>query len=193
MVNKKPKLIIVEAPQGGGKTTLTNMLRDGITSTILLRLSGTPEPNKGNSYEYHKAYLDTIKNIGYVGLNHVLDRSYISEQVYSKLGFKDYSFDDCATSLNELVNSMSDCYDVHYILLVADEKAYIERLKRDKPQYSVAKFSADNSIKQLNMYKKCLLGVEQQCNHVKVHYLDNSKLNRSQTYNRALKLIGLDN
>lgn len=190
MKNVKPRLIIVEAPQGGGKTTLTNMLRDGITSSILLRLSGTPEPSMANSYVYHKAYLEAIHKIGYVGMHHILDRSYITEQVYSKLGFKNYNFDECAFDLTAIVEDMTDMYDVHYILLMANKETYIERLKRDKPQYSVAKFSAENSIKQLDAYKTCFKGVERFVN-INVHYLDNSKLTEKETYKEVLKLIGL--
>lgn len=37
---KKQKLIIVEGPQGTGKTTLTNYLRDNIPGSNLYRLSG---------------------------------------------------------------------------------------------------------------------------------------------------------
>lgn len=191
MLKSKPKLIIVEAPQGGGKTTLTNMLRDGITSTILLRLSGTPEPNKVHSYEYHLTYLKTIKELGYIGLNHVLDRSYLSEQVYARLGFKDYSFDDCAEKLNQFLLSMQDEYDIHFILLEADKETYINRLKRDKPQYDVAEFSAENSVKQLNMYKECLslikIGVS---DNFHIHYLNNANLSSKQTFQKVLGLIG---
>lgn len=196
---KKPVLLIVEAPQGGGKTTLTNMLRDGITSSILLRLAGTPELNKLHPYEYHKAYLNTIKDIGFVGLNHILDRSYITEQVYARLGFKPYMFEDCALYLHDLVASMCDVYDVHYILLMADEDAYFERLQRDKPQYSVAKFSVENSIKQLNVYKDCFKEIEDNfkeiednfSNKVSVHYIDNSKMSEKETYDKVLELVGL--
>jgi thymidylate kinase len=37
---KMSKMIIVEGPQGTGKTTLTNYLRDNLSSSNLYRLSG---------------------------------------------------------------------------------------------------------------------------------------------------------
>ena len=190
MDNKKPKLIIVEAPQGGGKTTLTNMLRDGITSTTLLRLSGTPKPNKDDAFKYHLTYLETIKKLGNLGMNHVLDRSYISEQVYARLGFKDYSFDDCAKELNRFLAGMHNEYDIHFILLCADRESYIERLKRDKPQYDKVEFNAENSLKQLDAYKKCLSQLSEKfSDKVSVHYLDNSNLSVNKTYQSVIDII----
>ena len=40
---ERSKVIIVEGPQGAGKTTLTNRLRELITSTNLIRMSGVKD------------------------------------------------------------------------------------------------------------------------------------------------------
>ena len=42
----KNKLIIVEGPQGTGKTTLTNYLREKLSGSNLYRLSGQKDKSK---------------------------------------------------------------------------------------------------------------------------------------------------
>ena len=42
----KSKLIIVEGPQGTGKTTLTNYLRENLASSNLYRLSGQKDKSE---------------------------------------------------------------------------------------------------------------------------------------------------
>ena len=62
---ERSKVIIVEGPQGAGKTTLTNRLRELIISTNLIRMSGVKdktEAGKEKSITVHKQQLIAIKN-----------------------------------------------------------------------------------------------------------------------------------
>ena len=46
MTLKKRNIIIIEGPQGVGKSTLANFLRDNLPSTNLYRLSGINDKTK---------------------------------------------------------------------------------------------------------------------------------------------------
>lgn len=151
---EKSKLIVIEGPQGVGKTNLANYLREKIASSNLYRLSGIPDKtitgldkNK-NMYNGLLAYLKTLEQ---TGMNLIFDRTFFTEKVYATLGFKDYSFDE---TYNDLLNKFLNLkFSIYYIALyLKDTNLYVDRLKRDKAEY--VKFDIENSIKQQNEYLK---------------------------------------
>lgn len=151
---EKSKLIVIEGPQGVGKTNLANYLRENISSSNLYRLSGIPDKtitgldkNK-DMYNGLLAYLKTLES---TGMNLIFDRTFFTEKVYATLGFKDYSFDEAYCELLDKFLNLN--FDIYYIALyLKDTNLYIERLKRDKAEY--VKFNIENSIKQQNEYLK---------------------------------------
>jgi thymidylate kinase len=165
----KPKLIIVEAPQGGGKTTLTNILRDKIPYTNLLRLSGIQdksEVGKGKVYTLRYLEYEYILNSAELEINFILDRCHITEKVYCNLGFKDYSFYEENAILNREIKKISELYDVYFILLITNRATYEERLLRDKPQYSNVTFNAENSMLQQKEFMKEFTKLSHDCSKV---------------------------
>lgn len=154
-----PNLIIVEAPQGGGKTTLTNYLRDMMPYTHLLRLSGTQDKTiEGREpvYKMHKSILDMIKDTSGM-INYVMDRSHLSEQVYCSLGYKEYSFDKQCMSLNKKLNELTKYYNVYLVGLMTTAEEYEKRLKRDKPKYLDIEFNKESSeLQQIGYYLEIL-------------------------------------
>ena len=63
---EKNRMIIVEGPQGTGKTTLTNYLHDNIPGSNLYRLSGQKDKTltgKKKSKKMYFALLDYLKEI----------------------------------------------------------------------------------------------------------------------------------
>lgn len=155
---KKPKLIIVEGSQGSGKTTVTNYLRENITSTNLFRLSGCKSDDLSMPYKYHKELLETCVRMGEMGVdnNIVFDRSYLSEWIYRILGYKNTDmteFNDYGWSLSSVLNDLTKYYNVILVpLYVSNNNTYIERLMRDKPTYNTTIFSVENSIIQEDSY-----------------------------------------
>lgn len=151
---EKSKLIVIEGPQGVGKTNLANYLRENITSSNLYRLSGIPdktitglEKNK----EMYNGLLTYLKTLEQTGMNLIFDRTFFTEKVYATLGFKDYSFDEAYNDLLDKFINLN--FDIYYIALyLKNTNLYIERLKRDKAEY--VKFDIENSIKQQNEYLK---------------------------------------
>ena len=72
LLKNKPKLIIVEGAQGSGKSPICRHMREKMTSTLLLSLSGVADKTKDGawkSYEYHSAFLNTLFDISNCGLN----------------------------------------------------------------------------------------------------------------------------
>lgn len=149
----KPKIIIVEAPQGGWKTTITNNLRNDLTCSNLLRLSGGKDLESSVPvFRYYGDLLDFLYKSHTAGMNFILDRFYFSEQVYCRMGFKKYKFDAESMILNHKLNTLQMHYDIYFILLVANEESYKERLNRNKPVYGKAVFSSQSSMEQQKHY-----------------------------------------
>lgn len=148
------KIIIVEGPQGSGKTTVTNWLREQMTSTNLLRLSGIKDKTimgEQKSFKYHYALIHAIEDTADCDINYVLDRSFITDYVYGKLGHKEYTFKNPFHTLSRVLDRMTSDYEIYVINLYVSQPVVFEsRLNRDKGEY--IRFSADESIKQQNMY-----------------------------------------
>ena len=47
-MRKKGNIIIIEGPQGSGKSTMTNFIRDNLPGSNLYRLSGSPATASDN-------------------------------------------------------------------------------------------------------------------------------------------------
>ena len=90
MENKKPKLIIVEGAIGSGKSSLAHNLRENMKNTTMLSLSSIGNDDKNNSYMYHANMLNMIMDSRTFNSNFILCRSFISNEVYNRLGKKDY-------------------------------------------------------------------------------------------------------
>lgn len=152
----KSKCIIVEGPQGCGKTHLVNYLRENIPASNLYRLSGQKdksEEGKIKSTKMYYALLNYMKEIENSDINLVFDRIFFTEEVYCKLGYKDYSFDDIYQKLLEMLGNLS--YDIYYIsLYLKDTNIYETRLKREHHNYQ--DFSLENSVNQQNAYESLI-------------------------------------
>lgn len=164
---EKSKLIVIEGPQGVGKTNLANYLRENIASSNLYRLSGISDKTKTGLEKNRNMYnglLTYLKTLEQTGMNLIFDRTFFTEKVYATLGFKDYSFDEV---YNELLDKFLNLnFNIYYIALyLKNTNLYIERLKRDKAEY--VKFNIENSIKQQNEYLKIADNLEEN-NKIKV-------------------------
>lgn len=155
------KCIIIEGPQGIGKTTLVNYLRENIPSSNLYRLSGIKDKTITGKEKNHKMYLALFKymeDISNSDINLIFDRHFFSEQVYSSLGFKDYDFTDVYEELLDKFSKLN--YDVYYFsLYLNDINIYKKRLERES-HHGYQSFSIESSVKQQEAYKKLLTEVK---------------------------------
>ncbi len=149
------KLIVVEGPQGAGKTTITDFIRHKIPYTNLYRLSGSSDSSpsgKAKSVEMYNDLLDYIEKLQNKSINLLFDRTFFTEYVYCTLGFKEFSYDDVFEKL--LARFASFDFDIYYITLyLSNEDEFEVRLNRDgKAVNKYAKFSKESSVKQQNAY-----------------------------------------
>lgn len=172
---EKSKLIIVEGPQGVGKTTVTDYLRDALKHTNLYRLNGISDATKTGYEKSKKMYdnlLDYLKNMENLNINLIFDRTFFTEENYCRLGLKEYTFTDAYDELVEKLAKLD--FDIYYItLFLSDTNLFEERLKRDgKAGPDYAKYKADNSIKQQKVYLEMADELKQKYKNIKVIKID---------------------
>ena len=151
---ERSRIIIVEGPQGTGKSTLASYLRDNIAGSNLYRLSGQKDKTETGlqystrMYNYLLNYMEDMQDIP---MDLIFDRTFTTEEVYARLGYKDYSFTQIYYNLLERLNELN--YDIHYFNLCLDNtELFRERLARpEHHQYQA--FSLKNSVDQQHMYK----------------------------------------
>ena len=172
---KNDVIIIVEGPQGVGKTTFTNYLRETMAATDLYRLSGIKDRNETGlakirtKYEKLIEYMENCEDI-----NMIFDRTFFTNEVYSRLGYQKYSFNETYQSLLLKLDNMqnTDKYDIYLVMAyLQDESLYETRIKRDKHQYQ--KFEVESSILQQREYLKMADEVEKQTKNIKVIRFEN--------------------
>ena len=151
----KNRIIIVEGPQGTGKTTLTNYLRDNIAASNLYRLSGQRDKTingKVKSDIMYNALLEYLNKMKEVGLDLIFDRTFFTEEIYARLGYKEYSFTDSYKTLLHKLEALNKYYEIYLILLyLKDVNLYKTRLDR-KEHHNYQSFSIQNSINQQEAY-----------------------------------------
>lgn len=179
------KCIIIEGPQGCGKTTLANYLRENIGSSNLYRLSGSKDKTltgKEKSVHMYQALLTYMKAIQDVGMNLIFDRTFFSEYVYANLGYKEYTYED---AFQELVKEFVTLdYDIHYIsLYLEDVNLYEERLERVHHSYQA--FSLQNSVDQQKEYAK-IADILEKTGKVTVHRLAMDDFDSAYAYINAI-------
>lgn len=175
----KDIIIIAEGPQGVGKTTVTNYLREHIAATDLYRLSGIKDKTESGKEKIKLKYnklIDYIENC--CDINMIFDRTFFTNQIYSRLGYQKYDFTDVYEHLLNRLDNMKNIqnYDVYLMMLyLKDENLYTQRIKRDKHQYQ--KFEAESSIMQQREYLKMADEVEKSTKNIKVIKFENDNEN----------------
>ena len=183
------KCIIVEGPQGCGKTSLTNYLRDNIAASNLYRLTGNKDKTitgKEKSRKMYYALLNYMKEIENSDVNIIFDRTFFTEQLYALLGYKDYDFTDVYEELLKKFNELN--YEVYYIsLYLKDVNIFETRLKREHHNYQA--FSLENSTNQQKAYQSLIPEIKKLKN-TKVYELAMDDFNLA--YQEINKILGIN-
>lgn len=170
------KIIIVEGAQGAGKTTITDFIRNSIPYTNLYRLNGTADSSPSGLAKSKKMYLGLIaymKTLENASINLLFDRTFFTEEVYCRLGFKEYSFTEL---YHELLKQLSKLdFEIYYITLyLSDENEFQRRLQRaGKADVKYAKFNKESSVQQQNTYLALADEIKKEYPSIHVVKLDN--------------------
>lgn len=149
---KSQKIIIVEGPQGTGKTTLTNYLRENIPGSNLYRLHGQKDKTSSGkilSEKMYMALMEYLEKMQEIPMDLIFDRTFFTEEVYARLGYKEYRFTDIYEKLVKRLEKLDS--DIYFLVLyLEDVKNYEKRLKREHHNYQ--SFSVENSRNQQEKY-----------------------------------------
>ena len=170
------KLIVVEGPQGAGKTTVTDYIRHSLKYTNLYRLCGTADSSLTGKKKASDMYWDLIEYIEKLenkSINLVFDRTFFTEEIYSRLKFKEYSFSDEYEKLLEKFSKLD--FDIYYITLyLKDTNLFNKRLIRDdKAITEYAKFNIESSKNQQIEYLKMADEISSKYPNIKVFKVSN--------------------
>lgn len=170
------KLIIIEGPQGAGKTTVTDYIRYALKYTNLYRLCGTSDSTPTGKKKAEDMYFDLLEYLEKMqnkSINLLFDRTFFTEEIYSRLKFKEYDFSDVYQKLLKKF-SMLD-FDIYYITLYLEDTSLFEtRLARDgKAVLDYAKFNIESSVNQQNEYLKMASEISSEYPNIKVFKISN--------------------
>lgn len=189
MDNNRGNIIIIEGPQGVGKSTMANFLRDNLASSNLYRLTGIKDKTITGYAKTKKMYLSLLnymETLEETELNLIFDRTFFSEQVYGTLGFKDYKFDDIYKRLVQKLNDLD--FNIYFVVLyLEDTSLYEKRLVRKHHKYQA--FSLESSIKQQNAYLK----LADDLNMPNIKILKIATDNYEEAYNKLINSIPILN
>ena len=98
----------------------------------------------------YDALLNYLEVMQEIPMDIIFDRTFMTEEVYARLGYKEYSFTEI---YNELLNRLDKLnYDIYYFSLYLENvELFRERLARDS-HHNYQAFSVQNSVDQQNMY-----------------------------------------
>lgn len=172
------KIIIVEGPQGAGKTTITDYIRHVVPYTNLYRLSGTADitvEGKEKARIMYEDLLEYIKKLENKSINLLFDRTFFTEEIYCRLGFKEYTFTDVYEKLVDKLAQMD--FEIYYITLyLKDEELYTKRLAREgKTKVKYTDFNKNSSSNQQKEYLKLAEEIKQKYKNINVVNIDNSR------------------
>lgn len=185
MKNNRGNIIIIEGPQGVGKSTMANYLRENLAASNLYRLTGIKDKTITGLEKNKEMYLGLInymESLENTELNLIFDRTFFTEQVFASLGYKDYKFDDIYKRLLKKLNDLD--FNIYLVILyLKDETLFEKRLKRQHHQYQV--FSLENSMNQQNAYLKLLDNIK----YKNIHKIKISTDDFTKAYNKLIKSI----
>lgn len=170
------KIIIVEGAQGTGKTTITDFIRHSVPYTNLYRLNGTADSSpkgKEKSIKMYTNLVEYMRTLENLEINLLFDRTFFTEEVYCRLGFKEYSFTDVYEKLLDKVSKLD--FDIYYITLyLSDEDEFERRLIREgKADVKYAHFKKESSIEQQRAYLQLASEISAKYPNIHVVNVDN--------------------
>ena len=179
----KPKLLIIEGSIGSGKSTIARLLRENMGHTTLLSLSSIKNDSEITNFLYHSYIFNLIYDSLLTESNFILERSFISNEVYARMGHKDYNNTESYESLIKRLQFLSRYMDIKIFILATTKQEFEKRLgKRNK--FELIDHTTNEAIKQQRTYLE--IGDELRNAGLEVHTINNTGLTKTQTLNLIL-------
>ena len=123
-------------------------------------------------YEDLVDYIEKLQN---KSVNLLFDRTFFTEEVYCRLGFKEYTFTDVYNKLLDRLAKMD--FDIYYITLyLSDENEFAKRLDREgKAKVKYTEFNKQSSVNQQNEYLKLADEIKEKYKNINVIKIDNCR------------------
>lgn len=183
----KPKLIIVEGAIGSGKSSLSRLMRENMKHTTLLSLSSIGNNTAFNYFNYHANILNLLLELRGTDQNVILERSFISNRVYSMMGHNSYSFDQEFRILSRKLKALTMFYDV-YVVLLCTNKVDFERRLGKRSKFELVDHTVDEALKQQRNY---MILLDQLRNEgINCTTIVNSGMSKNQTLEFIMTSIG---
>ena len=150
-----------------------------MSSTDLYRLSGIKDKTESGHEKIKIKYEKLLDYMSYCkDINIVVDSIFITNEVYSRLGYLKYSFTNTYKDLLKKLDELDNFNIFMIFLYLEDENNYSTRLKREKHSYQ--KFEVESSVKQQNEYLKIADEVEQATKNIKVIKFENGTMEKME-------------
>ena len=176
-MTNKPYILILEGCIGCGKSTIGNILREQMPNNTLVSLTGMKDKGldgRDDTFIYHRVMLDSLEICRNMNMNFTFVRSFLSEQVYTSLKYKNYSFQSQFEILLKNLDILAKYYDVYFINLKLEKKDIKQRLDRDKFSYNG--FSEKKCIEQMEEYDKQIKFICNNTKNIKCYTMYNEEL-----------------
>jgi deoxyadenosine/deoxycytidine kinase len=148
----KRKLVIVEGGIASGKSSLSYLLRENMKHTTMISLSSIYDDTSVNNFLYHTNILNMLQDVD--GSNFILCRSFLSNEIMSRLGHKSYNNKQNYDWLLDKLKFLNTYYyDVKIIILATTKQEFERRLsKRDK--FELIEHTVNEALSQQREYLK---------------------------------------
>ena len=98
----------------------------------------------------YDALMDYLEVMQKVPMDVIFDRTFMSEEVYARLGYKEYSFTDVYNKQLERLSKLN--YDIYYFSLSLKDVSLFEKRLDRSSHHSYQAFCVKNSTDQQNKY-----------------------------------------
>ena len=185
------KITILEGARGLGKSTIARILRDGMTNTLLINMTGNNDNSEEGKRATFKHYENLMVYLSYEKydnspFNFLFDRTFFSEQVYATL-YKDYDFTEQFNSLLKQLDTIANKIEVQVLFLTADKGTIERNLGREGKAYLFGNEhfadSVHKSLEQQSMYERVMNQSKADSNNIIFKRLEVSNLTLEEVVN----------
>lgn len=185
---EKPLLLIVEGAPASGKSSVCRYLREQLPNCTLFDLGSVPNDSVVSNWIYHTSMSTLFFDLRSTNANFVCSRSFITNEIYYRLGKKDYVNSANYHYLLDRFSLLTAFYNVNVVILATSREEYEKRLTNRGKKTEYIKYSSDESMKQQREYMKITDELREKGIHAIT--INNTGTSIEQTCDLILSMIG---